>query len=189
MAPGRTSTREENSRIPVASRATGLRSGRAARGSRWARVSRAPGREAAFVGAYCLRVFDPDGPGGVPAKLVAGGPFLAAGGIPSRLCAAWDGTTLERDLIPGIRKRVIDLGHRSRFRYPGGAILVCGRRLRERCGNLRRPDCSVERVGVVLDRRRVLPASAGDLRSSDRREHLDRLRRWIGIGRLRRGAT
>jgi trimeric autotransporter adhesin len=79
----------------------------------------------AFVGAYALRVFDPDGPGGVPAKLVAGGPFQLAGGIPSRLCATWDGAAWSAMSATGFESGTYVRDLQS-VPVPGGAVLLCG---------------------------------------------------------------
>jgi trimeric autotransporter adhesin len=39
-----------------------------------------------------MKVFDPDGPGPLPARLIVGGGFDRAGGLPASGIAAWDGT-------------------------------------------------------------------------------------------------
>jgi trimeric autotransporter adhesin len=45
------------------------------------------------VGAYALRAYDADGPGGAPPRLLVGGPFLQAGSASSRMLVAWDGSS------------------------------------------------------------------------------------------------
>ena len=42
---------------------------------------------------YALTTWDPDGDGPLPAQLVAGGNFNAAGGVPASHVARWDGST------------------------------------------------------------------------------------------------
>jgi trimeric autotransporter adhesin len=78
-----------------------------------------------YIGAYSLCVFDPDGAGSVPAKLVAAGPFQQAGGVQSKLCAAWDGTTWTATSSAGFDSGSVIWEVQS-VPVAGGQVLVCG---------------------------------------------------------------
>lgn len=60
-------------------------------GATWSRMGTAgdPGMNAQV---WALTSFDPDGAGGVPATMVAGGDFTSAGGVAALRIASWDGT-------------------------------------------------------------------------------------------------
>ncbi|MBU3728159.1 MAG: hypothetical protein FGM37_02775 [Phycisphaerales bacterium] len=60
-------------------------------GTAWSRLGTVgdPGMNAQV---WALTSFDPDGDGGVPATMVAGGDFTSAGGVAALRIASWDGT-------------------------------------------------------------------------------------------------
>ncbi len=59
--------------------------------------------------AYCLQVFDPDGPGPLPAELYIGGSFLTAGGVLAPRLAKWNGSVWTSLGILGTDVRALGL--------------------------------------------------------------------------------